>query len=30
LLGENLEQEKHADKLLTEIAESAVNRRAAA
>ena len=27
---ENLEQEKHADKLLTEIAESAVNRRAAA
>ena len=30
LLGENLEQEKHADRLLTEIAELAVNRRAAA
>jgi ferritin-like metal-binding protein YciE len=30
LLQENLEQEKHADKLLTEIAEATVNQRAAA
>jgi ferritin-like metal-binding protein YciE len=30
LLEENLNQEKHADRLLTEIAESAVNERAAA
>lgn len=29
LLEENLEQEKHADKLLTEIAEATVNQRAA-
>jgi ferritin-like metal-binding protein YciE len=30
LLEQNLEQEKHADQLLTEIAESAANERAAA
>jgi ferritin-like metal-binding protein YciE len=30
LLEENLKQEKHADQLLTRIAESAVNERAAA
>jgi ferritin-like metal-binding protein YciE len=30
LLEENLAQEKHADELLTEIAESSVNRKAAA
>jgi ferritin-like metal-binding protein YciE len=30
LLEENLEQEKHADKLLTEIAEATVNQRATA
>lgn len=30
LLEQNLEQEKHADQLLTEIAESAINQKAAA
>lgn len=30
LLEQNLEQEKHADQLLTEIAESTINQRAAA
>jgi ferritin-like metal-binding protein YciE len=30
LLDENLQQEKHADELLTQIAEGAVNRKAAA
>ena len=30
LLEQNLEQEKHADELLTQIAESSANRKAAA
>ena len=30
LLGQNLEEEKHADQLLTEIAESSANQKAAA